>query len=406
VALGAGGARLRRALALGVIQAGVAVSLHACAPRGEAPPQRPALLRVPWPDAAASDAIGPAFPSLAADCSRLAYAAGGEVYVHALPEGPSARVSVGPGGAAANRPSGMPVLSGDGTRIAFDSAATNLVPGPQNRHDHVYVRELAGGPLLRASVGSTGELADDANLAYHGGLALSHDGSVVAFNSHAANLVAGDLNRRIDVFVRALPDGPPVRVSASLSGGGNGDSVSPALSGDGRTIVFASDASDLVREDRNGARDVFLHDRATPRTRRLSVAPDGAEANGASDAPAISADGGTVAFASEATNLAPRGSASARSVWVLELASGALTEVTAGLGPEERADLPALSGDGRGSRPSRRSPRTSRPTTVTGAATCSWPRCPRRRRAVGPAEPRGTRPAPASRGGASGRRGP
>jgi len=305
------------------------------------------MSRIPWPKGAGPDAIGPAFPSLSGDCSLVAYAVAGEVYVHHLPNGPSVLVSVGSEGAKANRPSGIPVLSIDGTRLAFDSAATNLVSGPQNGHDQIYLRSVFGQEIVRASVNDSGELADDANLAYHGGIALSRDGSVVAFNSHASNLVPGDSNERIDVFLRTLPSGPTLRASLSHSGEqGNGNSVSPAISGDGRYLVFASDADNLVPDDRNGARDIFLRDQQTDRTTRLSVSPDGEEGNGASDAPTISIDGRFVAFSSEATNLAPGAPVALRRVLIVDRQSGKVQVVTAGLGPEERAELPALDGTG------------------------------------------------------------
>lgn len=304
------------------------------------------LTRIPWPREIGSDAIGPAFPSLSGDCSSLAFAVAGDVYVRRLPDGPSELVSIGRDGGRGDRPSGIPVLSGDGTHIAFDSAATNLVAGAHNRHDHVFERSLARGETVRASVNGAGEIANDANLAYHGGLALSRDGSIVAFNSHASNLVPGDGNGKIDVFVRTLSNGPTVRASVSDTGTeGNGDSISPALADDGSIVAFASDADDLVPGDRNGVRDVFLRDLRSGRTTRLSVSRNGTEANGASDAPAISLDGRLVAFSSKATNLAPADPASRR-ILVVDRQSGELRAVSAGLGPGERADFPALNDDG------------------------------------------------------------
>ncbi len=338
---------MKCAVVIGAMTIAFVALLAANSPPAVGRPGPLVVSRIPWPPQAGPDAIGPAFPSLSGDCSLLAFAVAGEVYVRHLPTGPSVLVSVGLNGTRGNRPSGMPALSSDGTRIAFDSAATNLVPGPQNRHDHIFVRSVLGEETVRVSVNGSGELADDANLAFHGGLALSRVGSVVVFNSHASNLVPSDSNGRIDVFLRMLPNGPTVRASLSLSGEqGNGDSVSPAISGDGRHVVFASDSNNLVPDDTNSARDIFLRDRQTDRTVRLSASSDGAEANGASDAPTISVDGRFVAFSSEATNLAPGAPVALRSVFVLDRQSGKVEAVTAGLGPEERADFPALNGDG------------------------------------------------------------
>jgi Tol biopolymer transport system component len=241
----------------------------------------------------------------------------------------------------------MPVLSADGTRIAFDSAATNLVPGPQNRHDHVYVRTLAPPEIVRASAAAGGEIAAGANLAFHGGLALSGDGSIVVFNSHASNLVPGDSNGRIDVFARDLARGTIERISVSSSGAqGNGDSLSPAVSGSGRFVAFASDADDLVPGDGNAARDVFLRDRRSGITTRLSLAAGGAEWNGASSSPALSASGRFVAFASEATNLAGGAASAPRAVFVLDRESGGIEVASAGAGGGAPSDSPALDASG------------------------------------------------------------
>lgn len=90
----------------------------------------------------------------------------------------------------------------------------------------------------------------------------------------------------------------------------NGPSASPSVAGNGRFVVFASEANNLVKGDSNGWNDIFLRDTCigagsacVPGTIRVSVGPGGAEANGPSDSPAISLDGRFVAFNSSATNL-------------------------------------------------------------------------------------------------------
>src|SRR5207249_383144 len=135
--------------------------------------------------------------------------------------------------------------------------------------------------------------------------ALSADGRFVAFQSDATNLVAGDTNGATDVFVHDRQTGTTERVSVASGGSqGNGFSAGPVLSADGRFVAFHDTATNLVAGDTNGATDVFVHDRQTGTTERVSVASDGTQGNGPSAGPALSAAGGLVAVPGTATNLA------------------------------------------------------------------------------------------------------
>ncbi len=135
--------------------------------------------------------------------------------------------------------------------------------------------------------------------------ALSADGRFVAFESTAALVPEDSFERFSDVFVHDRLTGTAERVSVSSFGrAGHQSSSNPALSADGRFVAFHSDASNLVLGDTNEAPDVFLHDRVTGITIRVSVANTGAQGNDASFHTALSADGGVVAFASRARNLA------------------------------------------------------------------------------------------------------
>jgi Tol biopolymer transport system component len=180
---------------------------------------------------------------------------------------------------------------------------------------------------------------------------VSPDGRHVAFASLAFNLVGGDTNRQADIFVRDRQTGTTTRVSVRSNGRqANGGSAFPTISANGRFVAFRSVATNLVAGDTNGHADVFVHDRETGRTRRISVARDGSQANGPSDAPALSADGNLVAFESSATNLIPSDTNAYRDVFVRDRAAGRTRRVSistayvAGNGLSERA---ALSGDGR-----------------------------------------------------------
>lgn len=127
--------------------------------------------------------------------------------------------------------------------------------------------------------------------------AISKDGRYVAFDSAATDLVAGDTNSRNDVFVRDRVTKRTTRISVSSQGAqGNGGSFTPSISGDGRWVAFVSDATNLAAgEDTNNEPDVFLHDRRTRRTTKLSVAIDGRETTGGSG-PQISRDGRFVVY--------------------------------------------------------------------------------------------------------------
>jgi Tol biopolymer transport system component len=136
--------------------------------------------------------------------------------------------------------------------------------------------------------------------------AISADGRFVAFQSEATNLVPGDSNSAPDVFVRDRRTGRTSRVSVRSDGAqANGPSAIPSISADGRFVTFYSDATNLVSGDTNDQGDVFVHDRQTGTTRRVSVGPNGTQGDVSSQTSAISADGHFVAFWSLATNLVP-----------------------------------------------------------------------------------------------------
>ena len=156
-----------------------------------------------------------------------------------------------------------------------------------------------GEPLLPGTPLLPGEPAD-------GQLDLSPDGLWVVFRSEASNLVPGDTNGVADIFLRSVTGQQTTRVSVAANGTqADGASQSPAVSAGAQRIVFASAATNLVPGDTNGLRDVFLVERSSGQVVRLSDATPGVDADGASDMPAIDDAGRTVAFATRATNLLP-----------------------------------------------------------------------------------------------------
>ena len=233
-----------------------------------------------------------------------------DVFVRDRATGVTTRDSVGPGGAQATGPSGNPSLSADGRYVAFESTAANLVAGDTNGISDVFVRDRATGITTRVSVATGGGEATSANTNGSYSAAISPDGRFIAFDSFATNLVAGDTNGQRDVFLHDRSTGQTTRVSVASAGGQaiGGASYSPAVSADGRYVAFISEAANVVAGDTNAAADAFVHDRATGQTTRVSVTSGGGQATASgyvANSPGISADGRYVAFQSAAADLVP-----------------------------------------------------------------------------------------------------
>jgi Tol biopolymer transport system component len=257
-----------------------------------------------------------AFGSEAGDLVPGDTNARGDVFVHDRQTGQTTRVSVASDGTQANEGSGLPAISADGRFVAFVSGATNLVPGDTNALVDVFVHDRQTGQTTRVNVASDGTQAGGRSL---GGTdpSISADGRFVAFHSDASNLVPADTNTCAslpsippgecpDVFVHDLQTGQTTRVSVASDGTqGDDQSFSAAISADGRFVTFVSLAGNLVPGDTNALIDVFVHDRQTGQTSRVSVSSDGTQATGPSSDPSISADGRLVAFTSEAGDLVP-----------------------------------------------------------------------------------------------------
>ncbi len=244
-----------------------------------------------------------AFTSWASNLVELDWNTISDVFVYDRQAGTTTRVNVGPGGEQVNSGSGWPAISTDGRWVGFTSSANNLVAGDTNGEEDVFVRDLATGTTTRVNLGPGGTQANGGNIG-NSVPAISADGRWVAFVSDAGNLVPGDTNGMDDAFVHDRQTGTTTRVSVGVGGGqGNGGSSFPGISADGRWVTFSSSASNLVPGDANGAEDVFVLDQWTETTTRVSVGSGGAEGNGASLGPAISADGRWVAFPSFASNL-------------------------------------------------------------------------------------------------------
>lgn len=209
-------------------------------------------------------------------------------------------ISVGIGGAPANGPSTVPVISAWSGAVAFRSVATNLVADDTNGFSDIFVTDDNIYPTVeRVSVATGGGQADRGS----GSCAISADGNIVCFSSMATNLVEGDTNGVLDVFVHYRRYGFTRRVSVSSSGEqADLGSFLPGISADGRYAVFSSNASNLVEGDTNGSPDAFVHDLWTGLTTRASLSRSGGQLTGISTAQHSDDTGRYVLFASDASD--------------------------------------------------------------------------------------------------------
>ena len=356
---------------------------------------------------------GSVFPSLSADGRWVAFSSHAtnlvpgdtnnvfDAFVHDRVSEATTRVSVGQTGAQSNGPSiWAQYLSGDGRYVAFASNAFNLVagdtivcpPADPGRCQDIFVHDRDAdvdgifdetGPgeraNVRVSIASDGTEADAGSLNDIG--SISPDGRFVTFTSFATNLVPDDGNGESDVFIHDRDSdadnvfdetGPgeraTVRISVDAAGGdANGFSHNPTASADGRFVAFESAACDLIpgdcagSGDTNGVRDIFVRDRDTDAdglfdepgastTMRVSVDSLGAQSNHDSEEPRISADGGTVVFASRASNLVPGDTNSFADIFAWDRPSGqvsAISVTAAGRFGSGHSGSPTVSADGR-----------------------------------------------------------
>jgi Tol biopolymer transport system component len=246
------------------------------------------------------------FVAFASDAISLVPGFGGNssIFVHDRQLGTTESVCMSSSGVHANGVSDhRAALSADGRYVAFLSLATNLVANDTNATSDIFVRDRLLGTTERVSVSSSGAQADGSS----DNASISADGRFVAFSSFADNLVAGDTNGAPDVFVRDQLLGTTELVSVSSSGAqANGQAMQLAISADGRCVAFWDWASNLVAGDTNATLDLFVRDLQLGTTERVNVSSGGAQAGNGLPlgyAPAISADGRFVAFQSGASNL-------------------------------------------------------------------------------------------------------
>jgi Tol biopolymer transport system component len=269
-----------------------------------------------------------------------------DVFVHDRVAGTTVRASVNSSGVQGNHTSEHPFISSDGNYVAFHSYADNLVANDTNIMTDVFVRDRVAGTTERVSVDSAETQASGGS--YYP--SISSDGSYVAFDSGANNLVANDTNGTTDVFVRDRTAGTTKRVSVATGGTqGDGESYMPAISGDGRYIAFPSHATNLVANDTNVKCDIFVYDQTPGTTTRVSVSGAGAQADGHSYLCSISDNGRYVAFESAAANLVSGDTGDIYDVFVRDRTAGTTRRVSVapdGTQANDQSDTAVISGDG------------------------------------------------------------
>ncbi len=304
-----------------------------------------------WSPSISADGRFVAFMSFATDLVAGDTNGADDTFVRDRKRGTTELVSVSTAGEHGNGdafPAYGPSISADGRFVAFQSRASNLVAGDTNGTYDIFVRDRSAGTTERVSVSSGGVEGDH----WSGGPSITPDGRLVAFESLATSLVAGDANLTRDIFVRDRSSGTTELVSVSTAGEqANGDSGDPAISADGRFVAFTSGASNLVAGDTNGTWDIFVGDRKRGTTRRVSVSSAGRQVNGRSWSPAISADGRFVAFFSSSSNLVAHDTNPGRyDVFVRDRRKGTTERVSvssAGRQANSQSRDPSISADGR-----------------------------------------------------------
>ena len=274
-----------------------------------------------------------------------------DVFVRDVQAGTTRRVSADATGANfTGNPSDRsvePFTSANGDFVAFTSRAQDMVNGVTDRNDalvsngqtgnvdDVFLRDLTsnnpGTAIKMVSVTPAGNVSGNARSF---DASVSADGRFVAFRSEASDLVSGDNNGKRDIFVRDMQAGVTTRISVPTGGGeANGDSDSPSISQDGRFIVFSSAATNLVGNDANGARDVFIHDRQSGTTtlvsaNQLRTGSGGNAPDPSSFEPSISQEGRFVAFTSSASDLVTGDNNNSSDIFIYDVQTGALTMVS------------------------------------------------------------------------------
>jgi WD40-like Beta Propeller Repeat len=279
-----------------------------------------------------------------------------DIFVHDRQTHETTRVSVSSAGLQGNFFSYDPAISADGRYVVFESYANNLVPNDTNVCDYytgaghcrdIFVYDRSTQQIARASVDSTGNEANKLSLE----AVISPDGRYLAFWSAASNLVANDTNNARDVFIHDRSTGVTTRASTSTSGTqASFHSYTPDLSADGRYVTFLSYATNLIANTTTSFGNIFVRDTTTGVVTLVSAAYNGAQANAASAfRPTISDDGRFIAYASQASNLVPADTNNMQDIFVYDATTGATGRLSVSASGQQGNSFsfdPAISGNG------------------------------------------------------------
>jgi|GEM_PF-2677559 len=272
-----------------------------------------------------------------------------DIFIHDLQTGTTTRVSVDSAGNEGNGLSSYAFTNADGRYVSFYSSATNLVPNDTNGANDIFVHDMVTGQTTRVNVDSAGSQSSAGSDSYCP--SISDDGRYVFFLSNAVNLVSGGANGAYQAYVHDRQSGTTVRVSVDSNGvQGNANTDDGKISADGRTVLFESDASNLVPNDTNNASDIFLHDLQTGVTTRVSISSSGAQANGESFDSRVSDNGRFAAFESDATNLVSNDTNLLKDIFIHDRVTGATTRMSVSVDGFEAnggSQNARISGDGR-----------------------------------------------------------
>ena len=263
-----------------------------------------------------------------------------DIFVKDLVTGVVTRISAAADGTAGSYGSSDPVFSPDGTKIAFSSQAYNLVADDTNNELDVFIKDLATGAVTVISTAANGTQGNGSSF----DPVFSPYGTKVMFQSEASNLVKNDNNINTDIFVKDLLTGAVTLIDTD-DGYGRSGSFEPVFSPNGSKVAFSTFADGLVAHDTNDAADIFVKDLKTGAVKMISTAANGTHANDSSFDPVFSPDGTKVMFASSASNLVARDTNSHDDIFVKDLVTGAVTMISAPQGdaidPPENVKNPA-----------------------------------------------------------------
>jgi trimeric autotransporter adhesin len=254
-----------------------------------------------------------------------------DVFVKDLVSGAVTRLSTDASGVQGNNVSFEPVFSPDGTKVAFESYASNLVAGdPNDFLSGIYLKNISTGAISKVDTASNGAFANDVSF----NPVFSPDGTKISFVSRASNLVAGDTNGQEDIFIKDLATGAVTRVSVTASGTqGNFGARDQVFSPDGTKMAFRGESSTLIAGDTNNESDIFIKDLVTGELARVSQTPTGVEANGGSITPSFSPDGTKLIFNSFANNLVAGDTNAVRDLFIVSIDYGTAGQtITGGIG--------------------------------------------------------------------------